>query len=165
MPDPASTRCKVAVIGFGNTIRGDDALGVAAVDLVRRHFELTEDSRLLRAGVTFATSPSLQVGREDELSTCSNIILVDAWEGGEGVVVREVAAEDPVRPLTSHASSPETLLSLLQTLYGRSPKIHLVAIAGKDFGLRDGLSREAEASLSNAVDIIVDLIDSILPPV
>jgi len=100
----------------------------------------------------------------EELSKCTAVILVDASEGDSGVSIQEVRAAASVNSLTSHLSSPEVFAGLMNALCGCQPKILLVAVGGKDFGLKEGISAEAKASVPVAVDTIVGTIDSIIPP-
>ena len=160
----------LAVIGFGNELRGDDAIGIAVVNSVREILERNDDPRLRRGALTIAAAPTLDVGWTEELADCSAIILVDAWESEQGasdserqLLVQEVQTAAIVPSLTSHVSSPETLASLIEALYGRRPEITLVAVPGENFELREGISPRGEAFVGLAVDAVVALINSIIP--
>ena len=132
----------ILIVGYGNPLRGDDALGeVAATDLdgLFRHDERVE----VRA--VHQLTPDLA----ETLAGFGTVILVDARRGAPAgeIVVEEVrAAEGSASPF-SHYVTPAELLALASVLYGASPRLFLVGITGASFDVGQPLSSPVRAAL------------------
>lgn len=127
---------RTVVIGYGNTLRGDDALGPQAIECLRpllaSHAELLACHQL---------SPELAA----TLAEYDAAVFVDAAaEGVPGAVqVRRVQAAGNAASLTHHVD-PASLLALARELYGHAPRAMLVTGVGAEFAL------SAECTLSTA---------------
>jgi hydrogenase maturation protease len=133
----------VLLIGYGNVLRGDDALGPMAVEQLRpllmdrlRNVELLSCHQL---------APELA----ERLAHCELALFVDAEGGGEPGTVRvrrlSPAAEE-VASLTHHVQ-PAALLALARELYGRAPEALLVTGAAATFDGRESLSEPGRNAL------------------
>lgn len=128
------------VIGFGNTLRGDDGIGPAVAEkLARLHFPE------VRVIVTHQLTPELAA----DLAEARFVVFVDASVGGESVGVVRVEPAGAGEVLT-HAADPCSVLGLCAAVYGRCPAAWLVTAAGADFGCRDGLSPTGRANAAAA---------------
>lgn len=139
------------VIGYGNTLRGDDGVGWSVAD------RLAADPRL--SGVDVLRSHQLTPEFALDVSRASAVVFVDATVSGPAGRVN-VAALDPVAGGTasSHHMAPETLLALSQALYGAQPPAWLVSVGCATLELGDGLSDVVAAALPAAVDAVIDLL-------
>ena len=141
---------RVLLIGFGNTLRGDDALGPMAVELLRAsltHVELLSCHQL---------APELA----ERLARCDRAIFVDAEDcGAPGTVrlERVSPAADAVTSLTHHVQ-PAALLALARELYGRAPEALLVTGAGATFDGRECLSEPGRKALQEICRLVPQLI-------
>ena len=136
---------KVLVIGYGNTLRGDDAAGVkAAVLIAQRHpeFEYIYLHQLV---------PELaeQIGEYDL------VFFIDAQKDitqpNARLVVPSVGADQP----RTHFILPESLLSLSQQLYQRIPtKAYVVGIPASQFEFSEELSTQTEKAMHECVAML-----------
>ncbi len=138
----------ILIIGYGNTLRADDGLGphIAA-----------ELAALRLPGVRVLSVPQLLPELAAELAEARRVVFVDACAAPrEGVQVTRL---EPVvlTEFRAHGSDPATLLGLARSLYGRMPTAWLVAVAGYDFGMREGLSALAEQHAIQAQAQILEL--------
>ena len=140
-PQSASTW----IIGYGNPHRRDDGLGPYVVN------RLCEDFHS-EARIAFCSLHQLDVVLADELQMADLVILVDATveDLERGIHWRRVQRETELSPCGMHHFKPSMLLSLLETLYQRSPCIWLVSVQGSDFGFGEGLSLEAQEKADRA---------------
>ena len=140
------------VIGIGNPLRGDDALGWHAA---RR---LAADPRLAGAEVLWRhqLTPELAV----DLASTPVVVLVDAEAGAApgAVGVRHLRGAGGGEVLTHHVA-PEALLALAAELYGASPDAWVVSVglAATDAGAP--LSADVEAALPGVVDAVVAILE------
>ncbi|MGB8957454.1 MAG: hydrogenase maturation protease [Candidatus Aminicenantales bacterium] len=133
---------KTLVLGIGNPGRGDDGLGAAAAEGLKK--------RRLR-GVTCDANYQLNV--EDALACAAQdvVIFVDAGRGLRQPFTFTTIEPDHRMPALSHALRPATVLALAAELYGKRPEARLLAIRGHDFSVGEGLTRRAEGHLALAL--------------
>jgi len=145
------------VIGYGNTLRRDDGVGVRVAEA------LSADKRLSHVDVlaVHQLTPELAL----DLAIASVVVFVDAdAEGDPGAVaVRELPAvpEDGVGAepgASSHHVGVAELLGLARELTGRAPGATVVAVGAADFGAGEGLSGRVEAALPGIVERVGDLL-------
>ncbi len=143
----------VLVVGYGNSLRGDDGLGWHAAAL------LAGDPRL--AGARVLARHQLTPELAEDVSRAALVVLVDARvDGGApgAVTVRRVVPGAVPRLTWSHQLDPGTLLELASALYGSTPPVFLVsaAVAGCELGER--LSPAAERALPEVVDAVAGIV-------
>ena len=151
-PSPAS---RVLVIGYGNTLRGDDAVGPILAERLRG--ELRAESILV------LTCHQLTPELAADVAACDRVVFLDAS-------VDIPAGEIQSRPLTSaaaaagtapliHTLGPEPLLALTRLVYGRQPQAFLVSVGGLRFDFGDALlSPPVAAAIEPALQQIRELI-------
>jgi len=150
MTSPAAGRPpRVLVIGIGNPGRRDDGLGAKAVE----HLEAAA-----LPGV--ACDANYQLNIEDALACSRNdiVVFVDAARGLRRPFALRKAAAEGGAPAMTHALGPRAVLAICAELYGRTPESYVLAIRGRDWGLGEGLSPEAEKNLAAAVDFLRDFL-------
>ncbi len=98
---------KTLVIGYGNTLRGDDAVGPMVADQIA-----TLKLANVRSLAVHQLTPELAA----EIATTEVIWFVDAWIGGTQPVMQRLDLET-TRPTLDHNWHPGVLLSLAKTLY------------------------------------------------
>ena len=145
---------RVLVIGYGNTLRGDDALG----RLVAASLADKKSSNVLAISVTQLV-PELAM----LVASARAVIFVDACAncGQAAVEVRELL---PACPLAQriHSTGPRELLAFARFRYDRSPPAWLVAIPGFNFDVKDRLSVAAKSQLASAIQQVQQLVGTIL---
>lgn len=142
----------VLILGYGSTLRGDDAVG--------RHVAEYFAAREL-PGVQSVSVPQLLPELAELIAMARFVIFVDA---------REVLEDDPAtveivpveprggRWRAGHTGDPSDLLGMARELYGNNPPAWLVTIPGIQFGFVEALSTRANLELENAVERIEALI-------
>ena len=141
---------RVLLIGYGNTLRGDDALGPMAIERLRA---LLPEAECLSCQ---QLAPELA----DRLAGCDLALFVDAacdGEPGTVRVVRLTPKAGDAASLTHHVEAA-ALLELAQALYGRAPEAVLVTGAGAAFGNHEGLSEQAQKALNEICRLVPRLI-------
>lgn len=141
------------VIGYGNTLRHDDAVG----SLVAEEVAKWGHPEVLTIAV-FQLTPELAAN----LATARTAIFVDARIDDSDAGARVEA----IRPLADasgslvHAITPEFLLRLSQAVYGRCPRAWLVSVPTQDFSFGEGLSAVAEQGVKDALKAIESLFNA-----
>lgn len=140
------------IIGYGNRLRGDDAVGVLAAE---RLHETSPDPGLEIHAVHQLT-PELA----EPISRADRVIFVDACvQGARGEIsLRSIRSAALPNAAFSHHATPQGLLATARTLYGRAPDACLISVAGSDFSF----SLEPSLELRRSVDSVVCLLRRIL---
>jgi hydrogenase maturation protease len=109
-----SPRRAILVIGYGNALRGDDAVGPRAASAV---------AELGWPGVIAKEVTQLTPELAEPLASARLAIFVDARpaNGEECVAVRPIEPADPGSVL-AHVADPRHLLALARTAYGTCPR-------------------------------------------
>jgi hydrogenase maturation protease len=146
----ATTTGGILVIGYGNELRGDDAIGPQ----VARKFELRNLARVRTLAVHQLT-PELA----EEIAAADGVIFVDAQacSSAADVAIEQLGPADTANLMT-HALQPRTLLAMSQLLYGRAPPAWLVAVPGSCFEMGSRMSHFAAGQAERAVEKIHQLI-------
>jgi hydrogenase maturation protease len=139
---------EVLVLGYGNTLRGDDAVGPLVAE---------EVARWGRPGVTSLALPQLFPELAEQLSHVARAIFVDAAISGDNCV--EAAEPLSCGPTLHHTGDPPWLLALTQAVFGRCPPAWFVRVSVDHLGYGEGLSERGRAGLSFALEQIRRLLD------
>jgi len=141
----------VLVIGYGNTLRGDDGFGVAAAEQLRETSK-TDQVRVL-------TCQQLTPELASEMSKVDRVIMIDAARGNTPglITVSKVEPESDLTTFT-HELRPSTLLACPQGLYGTCPETFLVSVTGYSFDFSDELSDYMTGMVSQALIRVRELI-------
>lgn len=142
---PGAGRTHAVVIGCGNTLWGDDALGPLIADTV---------SDRAPPGVLGRSVHELVPELAADLAATEVAIFVDAALHGETVSCTPIAPASPERDGLDHALTPAGLLALTRLAYGYAPPAWLVLVPGRDFGLGQPLSAQARRGLEQALLLI-----------
>jgi hydrogenase maturation protease len=135
---------KALVIGYGNSLRGDDGIGLAVANA------LANEPVIDRAHVIVCHQLTPELA--ECLAAVELAIFVDAAADIKPgiVVVREIHAASPPPSALAHTADPALLLALTRKLYNRSPQAFLVTIGVSSLALGEGLSDAASAALPEA---------------
>ena len=138
---------RTVIIGYGNPLRSDDALGWRVTERLR---ELVSDP-----DVEILTHHQLTPELMETLSHVDRAIFVDAAaEGVPGEIMERTVEAGPAAASFTHNSSPEALLAGAQALYGHAPRAVLFSVPGADFSLGEQLSPPVSARLEELVALI-----------
>lgn len=144
----AKPRCQVLVIGYGNTLRGDDGVGPNVAEAVGA-LGLPSVHTLARQQLT----PELA----EPISQAHLVIFVDAaMDAPREVRLRLLEPADTCQVM-AHAADPRTLLALARDVFGRAPEGWWLTIPVVELGFSDELSEVARRGLQIAVERIRQL--------
>jgi hydrogenase maturation protease len=139
---------RTLVIGYGNTLRGDDAAGAAAAALLAPQADGCDVLTLQAPGPELA----------ETLTHYETIIFLDASAVAETVTVRDLSGPAGLPGNNSHALNPGALVTMCRQLYETSPRqCWLVEIPASDFSLREGLSDGTAAAVREAARTALSL--------
>jgi hydrogenase maturation protease len=142
---------RVLIVGYGNPLRGDDAVGQEVAQ--RLAAELQDPD------IEILTELQLRPEIAELMSRAEIAIFIDARANGKPGEVRteEVVPSEPEQTFT-HQFAPPMLLMTAEILYNRIPRTYLVSIAGENFELSEGLSEAVAAAIPEALDAVRRLI-------
>ncbi|MBN2556442.1 MAG: hydrogenase maturation protease [Anaerolineales bacterium] len=142
----------VLVIGYGNSLRGDDGFGPHVASLLAQLVD--------PADVDILTSQQLTPDLAAQVAASTLTILIDARVGGEPGKIHHSLPLVPDRasPTFQHHITPETLAGVTHALYGVTPAIHLFTSEAVAFEVPDGLSTELQAAAEDVVQQILNLL-------
>jgi hydrogenase 3 maturation protease len=147
---------RVAILGIGNPIRRDDAIGVEVVKALEGR---VPDGVLL---LDCETVPESFVGKVAEFRP-THILLVDAADflGNPGEARLFGAGETVGVSISTHSLPLKVLSKYLEMETGA--KVAILAIQPKDLGLGEGLSDELRCSLKGIVEILSGALSRLAP--
>jgi hydrogenase maturation protease len=139
----AVSRINVLVLGIGNLVMGDDAIGVMVAQRLQQQYRFAENVEVLDGG-------TLGLDLLPKLENITNLIMIDAVETGKaaGTCVRLIGQELPIALQTMvspHQMGLKDLLAVSE-LMGHSPKeMVLIGVQPGSIEMEIGLTPEVEA--------------------
>lgn len=144
----------VLVIGYGSSLRGDDAVGLRVAEIVASWH---------RPGVHALAVPQLTPELAEPIAYARQVLFVDATADPNAtdvelhpVVAREVQSASP------HSANPGALMALALDVYGQCAEGWIVTIPAPNLELGDQLSTTATEGIADAVRVIARLLDQTL---
>lgn len=157
---------KLLIIGYGNPDREDDGvawhiLRALAVRSGLAAPESYEDEFPESPVFDFAFYLQLTPEMAEDIKEYEHVCFVDAHTGNIPEPVRLVNVESEFQhsPFTHHLT-PQSLLSMCETLYGIRPDAILLSVLGHQFLFSRQLSRETSELVPQAVDLIWDWLNA-----
>jgi hydrogenase maturation protease len=148
------------LIGYGNPDREDDGVAWHILRALTVKMGLPapssyEDEFPQDAQVDFAFYLQLTPEMADDIAAYQYICFVDAHTGNIPEQVRLIDVESDFQrsPFTHHLT-PQSLISICETLYGNKPDAALLSVRGYQFLFSRQLSEETQALVPEAVDLI-----------
>ncbi|MCX7595988.1 MAG: hydrogenase maturation protease [Fischerella sp.] len=140
----------VLVIGYGNDLRSDDAIGQQVAEKIA-----SKNLPNVKSLSIHQLTPELA----ETLASADLVIFVDACLTSESYDV-QVKSLLPTATnfLAGHTGDPQALLALTKAIYGHCPQAWWVIVPGENFELGDRLSPIAENRVAIALEKIADLI-------
>jgi len=146
---------RIAVLGLGNVLMGDDALGPYAVQVLEAEYELPAQVRVLDVG-----TPGLDL--QPYIVDLDVLILVDTvtstGEPGELRTYRkdEILRHPPQPRLSPHDPGVKEAL-LTAEFEGTAPaEVFLVGVIPASTAMRTGLSPAVQAAVPRAVEAVIE---------
>jgi hydrogenase maturation protease len=141
----ASSQINVLVLGIGNLVMSDDAIGVMVAQRIQKEYCFAENVEVMDGG-------TLGLDLLPKLENITNLIMIDAVETGKeaGTCVRLTGQELPIAlqtKLSPHQMGLKDLLAVSE-LMGHSPKeMVLIGVQPGSIEMEIGLTTEVEAQL------------------
>lgn len=151
---------KALIIGYGNPDREDDGVAWHILHALSLKLglnapasyddELPEDPRL-----ELAFHLQLTPEMAEQIAQYEYVCFIDAHTGNIPETVRLVPVESEFQrsPFTHHLT-PQSLISMCETLYGRKPEAALLSVLGHRFLFSRELSGETATLVPGATDLI-----------
>ena len=143
------------VVGYGNALRGDDAVGHHVAEM------LVTEQRL--PGASILTRHQLTPELAKEMAAARLVVLIDARHSGGrpgGVRVQRVVRSG--RPIGSHSIDVSALVDLVELVYGDAPPVVLVTVTAERFDFGADLSSPVASALPSVVDVVVAVVGTFL---
>jgi hydrogenase maturation protease len=110
---PFSTSRNFLVIGYGNTLRGDDGVGPRVAETV---------GSLNLPGVHTLICQQLSPELAEPVSSADTVVFVDAAVDGTREVQLRKLEPNESSQLMAHTADPRTLLAMARDLFGHAPQ-------------------------------------------
>jgi hydrogenase maturation protease len=136
---------RVVIFGYGNPLRGDDAIGWLAAQQLQE--------RLNRSDIQVIATHQLNPEHAELVAKAELALFMDASAEVPVGTISQTAigpANSSARP-SNHNLTPETLLACARDLYGACPKAVLFAVGAREFEYGE-LSREVAQALPLLVE-------------
>ena len=144
---------KTLVIGYGNSLRGDDGVGVRAVEIIAHK----------HPGIDCLTLTELTPDLAETLSRYDNVLFVDASITASDLKWRTVSPQLESGGVRTHALTPEALIGIAITLYDRCPEvITIVEIPARSFHYSEKLSPLTQSMLFKFVSLFDERPDTMV---
>jgi hydrogenase maturation protease len=140
---------QVLILGIGNPIRGDDGVGLTII----RHLHLL---RLENVHLKF--SQQLELEQVEEWKEYTRILIVDAQEGGDQVIVESIATSPPNAISIGHDWNPSIMVALMKKLYNTDTQVDVCQIPTRNFEMRESISIWTEKKVEEAMIVILQWI-------
>jgi len=137
-----STKFNFLVIGYGNTLRGDDGVGPRVAEAV---------DVLHLPGVHTLICQQLSPEHAAPISLAQTVIFVDAAVDGPNEVQLRPLEAGATTQLMAHAADPRTMLALSRDVFGQVPQAWWLTIPAVKMNFSEDLTPEAQRSLDEAV--------------
>lgn len=149
---PVPIETELLVIGYGNSLRGDDGVGPRVAEAVA-------EANL--AGVRTLVCQQLSPEYADPIARARRVIFVDAAvDETDGVRFRPLVPGDTSQ-LMAHAADPRTMLALARDVFGRAPEAWWLTIPAVELGFREDFSLKTQRGFADAIKKIETVAQSI----
>lgn len=136
------------VIGYGNTLRGDDGVGPRVAGAIEK---------LNLPGVRTLICQQLSPEHADPVSRAEKVIFVDAAVDAPREVQLRKLEPAASSQLIAHAADPRTLLALARDVFGHAPQAWWLTIPAVKLDFSETLTPEAQRGFAEAVEKIQEL--------
>jgi hydrogenase maturation protease len=151
---------KSLIVGYGNPDREDDGVAWHILHALTTKLGLDspdsyEDEFPESALIDFTFYLQLTPEMAEDISDYEYVCFVDAHTGNipEPVRLINVESEFQASPFTHHLT-PQSLLSMCETIYGKKPDAALLSVLGHRFLFSRELSAETAQLVPQAVELI-----------
>jgi hydrogenase maturation protease len=142
------------IIGYGNLLRGDDAVGCRAAYVLEQLFHDDPEVEVI-------ASQQLTPEMAEDIALRDFVLFLDAATGEKPGTLRQTRVSPWPGPTGfTHQLSPSSLLSAAEQLYGDAPEAMSITLAGWSFDLSNRPSPGAAQRLPGMVRLVQDAVES-----
>jgi len=138
----------ILIIGYGNTLRGDDGVGPRVVEAVEK---------LQLPNVRTLICQQLSPEHADPIARTETVIFVDASVDAPKEVQLRPLEPGETSQLMAHAADPRTMLALARDVFGHAPKAWWLTIPAEKMEFSEQFSVEAQRGFREAVEQVQSL--------
>jgi hydrogenase maturation protease len=153
---------KLLILGYGNPDREDDGVAWHILSTLTSRMGLAspdsyEDEFPESPQIDLSFALQLTPEMAENIHAYEYVCFVDAHTGNipEPVRLIEVESEFQASPFTHHLT-PQSLLSMCETIYGNKPEAALLSVLGHRFLFSRQLSEEAARLVPQAVCLLYE---------
>lgn len=137
------------VIGYGNTLRGDDGAGVRAAVMASEQFP----------EIDVVTVQELHPEIAEKMTKDASVIFIDAALGTDQVQIARLHPSSAVEFENTHSFSPQALVNACQALYQTALlNTYLIQIPAFDISFSENLSAKTFEKSVECIDIVKNLL-------
>lgn len=138
------------VIGFGNTLRGDDGAGVRAAELIGGRYD----------NVDVLSVRELTPDLSERIAQYHTVIFIDATRDATDLKVGRLESQQGQHWAHSDVHTPKDLLALCRQMHNRGPETCVVMqIPATNFSLNEKLSPETARAVNKCVEVYGRMFD------
>jgi hydrogenase maturation protease len=142
---------KTLVIGYGNTLRSDDAAGIRAAELIAKRFPSIE------CVCVHQLMPELA----EQIAECDLVFFLDSQVDIKQIDARPIGVSTETDQPRTHFISPESLLSLSWQLYQHKPsKAYVIGIPATSFEFSEELSDITKHAVNECADLVIRMVEN-----
>ena len=148
----------ILIIGYGNSLRGDDGLGWYAANSLAQ--TLASQAPAVQVLALQQLTPELAL----PISQADFVVFIDAcWstevcKKEQALVFQAIKPDQGANYSLTHHLKPSTLLAYSQLLYDTFPSAVLFSIASQHFGYGEALSAQTAALLPALLEAVTKLL-------
>lgn len=139
------------IIGYGNSLRRDDGIGLKVA---------SEVEKLGLPGTRSRQEQQLTPELAATIAEFDRVIFVDAAINSERVQLQQIQSQQATGTQLGHNCDARSLLAMTELLYGNVPQAWLITIPAANFEFGEGFSPTAEQGAKKALQIIANLVGS-----
>ena len=147
-PATVSIEAGLLVIGYGNTLRGDDGVGPRVAEAIEK---------LNLPGVRTLVCQQLSPEYADPVSRAHTVVFVDAAVDAPREVQLRKLEPGESSQLMAHAADPRTMLALARDVFGHAPEGWWLTIPAVKLGFGTDFSPAAQRGFEVALEKIQEL--------
>ena len=142
------------IIGYGNLLRGDDAVGCRVAYKLDQLFQDDPDVEVI-------ASQQLTPEMAEDVARSNFVLFLDAATGEKPGTLRRTRLAPQLGPSGfTHQLSPSSLLAAAEQLYGDAPEAMSITLAGWSFDLSNQLSPVAVRRLPEMIRLVQNAVES-----
>ncbi len=141
---------KILVVGYGNSLRHDDGVGIYVADLISREH---------LPGVVVETAHQLDPVLIEKCAAYDCVILIDCAFGGPDVLIHDLSEEECRTASSTHHLDAVLLKKIAERLNPWHPDFYLVSVRGENFEFGEAISEAVRVRAREAFGHVMELIE------